>query len=192
MSVKAVAVYTEDKYLFQKIHLELLEHDPEISVMLGEGAEAADLTIIDIDTAAPAKGGKAITMARGNRHADLQIPFAIGSIVRLLSRKKDEPILSLDEALRCAYLRGEKIKLTALEFSLLSYLMKKGGEYSPREELLREVFMPGSDRGIINVYIHYLREKLEAGGEKIILSSRGGGYKIEEKFLQGGFYAQNT
>ena len=38
----------------------------------------------------------------------------------------------------------------------------------------------------MNVYIHYLREKLEADGEKIILSSRSHGYKIDEKYLTEG------
>ena len=44
----------------------------------------------------------------------------------------------------------------------------------------------GADEGVLNVYVHYLREKLERGGEKIIISSRGLGYKIDEKYLQTG------
>jgi DNA-binding response OmpR family regulator len=38
--------------------------------------------------------------------------------------------------------------------------------------------------GLINVYVHYLREKLEVGGEKIINSSRKNGYAIDEKFIK--------
>ena len=42
-----------------------------------------------------------------------------------------------------------------------------------------------ADGGILNVYVHYLREKLEKRGEKIIISSRKSGYKIDEKYLKG-------
>ena len=53
----------------------------------------------------------------------------------------------------------------------------------PREEILSTVWGGEADSGVINVYIHYLREKLEVCGEKIILSSRKCGYKIDEKYL---------
>ena len=51
---------------------------------------------------------------------------------------------------------------------------------------MKTVWGDGADGGVLNVYIHYLREKLEAGGEKIILSSRKQGYKIVEKYLKNG------
>ena len=35
----------------------------------------------------------------------------------------------------------------------------------------------------MNVYVHYLREKLEYNGEKVIISSRKNGYKIDERFF---------
>jgi DNA-binding response OmpR family regulator len=35
---------------------------------------------------------------------------------------------------------------------------------------------------VLNVYVHYLREKLE-DGKKIIISSRKLGYKIDERYL---------
>ena len=38
---------------------------------------------------------------------------------------------------------------------------------------------------MINVYIHYLREKLELCGEKIIIASREAGYRIDKRFLGG-------
>ena len=86
---------------------------------------------------------------------------------------------------RCAILYGERIKLTEVEFSLLSLLYSHGGKYVSRDEVLNKIWNGEADGGVINVYIHYLREKLEKHGEKIILSSRKNGYCIDEKFLGG-------
>jgi len=55
-----------------------------------------------------------------------------------------------------------------------------------REELLSRVWGNDTDPGVLNVYVHYLREKLERGGEKIILSSRKCGYRISEKYAMRG------
>ena len=82
-------------------------------------------------------------------------------------------------------LRGEVIKLTEVEHALFLALMKRGGEFASREDILREVWGSEADEGIINVYVHYLREKLEKSGEKIIVSSRKLGYKIDGKYLGG-------
>ena len=79
---------------------------------------------------------------------------------------------------------GRKIKLTELEYGLLSILMSKKGQSFGKEELLGRLWGEGVDLGVVNVYVHYLREKLEAGGEKVIISSRGAGYKINEKYLK--------
>ena len=49
-----------------------------------------------------------------------------------------------------------------------------------------------ADEKTVNVYIHYLREKLESGGEKIIISSRNMGYKIDSKYLGEVKYAKNN
>ena len=66
---------------------------------------------------------------------------------------------------------------------LLALLLAKDG-YTSREEIAKKVWGDASD-GLINIYVHYLREKLEIGGEKIILSSRKGGYRIDKKYLGG-------
>ena len=88
-------------------------------------------------------------------------------------------VLSEDE--KCAFLFGEKIALTELEFELLSKLMERDG-FTSREELLSALWQDEATGSVLNVYIHYLREKLEVGGEKIIVSSRRQGYRINEKF----------
>ena len=86
---------------------------------------------------------------------------------------------------RTVRLDGEKIKLSEVEYRLLSLLHRTGGEYLTREELVREVWGEGQDEGVLNVYIHYLRSKLEGEGERIILSSRKSGYRLNKDYLGG-------
>ena len=80
--------------------------------------------------------------------------------------------------------RGQReIELTAKEFDLLEYLMTNPKQVLTRDRILEEVwgydFM--GDSNIIEVYIRYLRLKLEAEGEKrLIQTVRGVGYVLRD------------
>lgn len=80
--------------------------------------------------------------------------------------------------------RGERtIELTAKEFDLLEYLMSYPRQVITRDRILEEVwgydFM--GDSNIIEVYIRYLRLKLESESEKrLIQTVRGVGYVLRE------------
>ena len=178
--IKTVAVFTRDRFLFQKIRLDAPEG---VNVTLGEEKSIADLCLIDIDTEKVHRENS-LTMSRTAGTADIDIPFPLGSVGSVIKRFSDKTLLTVSDEERCAYLRGERIKLTEVEFSLLSALFKNGGEYIAREELLEKVWDTDTDCGVVNVYIHYLREKLEKHGEKIILSSRKCGYKIDERYVR--------
>ena len=78
----------------------------------------------------------------------------------------------------------QHIMLAAKKYKLLRVL-SDAGDYVSRENLIMSVWGADVDGGVLNVYVHYLREKLERGGEKIILSSRKEGYRINEKYLGG-------
>lgn len=177
-----VSVYTEDNFLYQKIKLSL----PLGALAIRNGgADVASLTLVDLDTA-KAPDGEFMGMSRRGG-ADIKIPFSIESAEALFGvAKRNNSAISLDSKSRSVYLHGEKIKLTEIEFSLLSLLFSASGEFVSRDEILRSVWSGECDGGVINVYIHYLREKLEVNGEKIIISSRKNGYKIDEKYLSGG------
>ncbi len=76
---------------------------------------------------------------------------------------------------------GREIALTAKEFALLSYLMSHPGKVLSRTRLLSNVwgysFEPGTK--VVDVYIRYLRQKIEEGAEPpLIHTVRGVGYKI--------------
>ena len=91
--------------------------------------------------------------------------------------------LKLDTGSRQAS-RGERmISLTAKEYELLDLFMRH-----PRQVLTREVIFDrvwgydfGGESNVLEVYIRYLRQKLEDGGEDRLLQTvRGVGYVIRE------------
>lgn len=79
-------------------------------------------------------------------------------------------------------LRGDRlIDLTVKEFDLLAYLMQNPQQVFTKEQILENVwgYNFGGDSNVIEVYIRYLRLKLEQQGEiRIIHTVRGVGYVI--------------
>jgi two-component system response regulator MprA len=91
--------------------------------------------------------------------------------------------LKLDSGTRRAARGGRDIELTAKEYELLELLMQH-----PRQVLTREVIFDrvwqydfGGESNIIEVYVRYLRQKTEAGGEpRLIHTVRSVGYVLRE------------
>jgi two-component system, OmpR family, response regulator MprA len=92
--------------------------------------------------------------------------------------------LALDTSLRQAT-RGQRVvNLSAKEYELLELLMR-----NPKQVLTREVIFDrvwgydfGGESNVLDVYIRYLREKLEKPGEKkLIHTVRGVGYVLREE-----------
>lgn len=91
--------------------------------------------------------------------------------------------LVLDLSTRRALRNGRTIDLTMKEFDLLKYLMEHPREVLTREQILENVW--GYDfvgeSNVIEVYIRYLRLKIEDEGEKrLIQTVRGVGYVLRE------------
>ncbi|WP_341530447.1 response regulator transcription factor [Nostoc sp. UHCC 0302] len=91
--------------------------------------------------------------------------------------------LVLDIATRRAIHNGRAIDLTMKEFELLKFLMEHPREVLTREQILENVwgydFMGESN--VIEVYIRYLRLKIEDEGQKrLIQTVRGVGYVLRE------------
>ncbi|AOY82161.1 response regulator transcription factor [Moorena producens JHB] len=91
--------------------------------------------------------------------------------------------LSLNHSTREVY-RGQRlIELTVKEFDLLEYLLAHPRQVLTREQILERVwgydFM--GDSNIIEVYIRYLRLKLEANNEnRLVQTVRGVGYVLRD------------
>jgi DNA-binding response OmpR family regulator len=78
---------------------------------------------------------------------------------------------------------GKEIVLTPQEFRLLEYLMKNKGIVLSREMILNRIWMMSSDvdTRVVDVYMGYLRKKIDAGFNKPLLHSiRGFGYTIKD------------
>lgn len=91
--------------------------------------------------------------------------------------------LSLNRRTREVFYNGRAIDLTAKEFDLLDYLMTHPRQVITRDQILEKVwgydFM--GDSNIIEVYVRYLRLKLEEQGEKrLIQTVRGVGYVLRD------------
>jgi OmpR family response regulator NblR len=91
--------------------------------------------------------------------------------------------LILDVGTRTATRSGHPISLTTKEYDLLKYLMEHPREVLPREKILEKVW--GYDftgaSNVIEVYIRYLRLKVEIDGEKkLIHTVRGIGYVLRD------------
>jgi len=109
--------------------------------------------------------------------------------VRALLRRsgeRREPVLrmadlTLDPATREVSRAGRRITLTAREYSLLEYFLRSRGRVLTRPVLAEHVwgldFDPESN--IIDVYVGYLRRKIDTAGERRLLQTvRGAGYAL--------------
>jgi two-component system, OmpR family, response regulator NblR len=91
--------------------------------------------------------------------------------------------LMLDLDTRHAVRGQRSIELTAKEFELLRYLMEHPAEILTREQILENVwgYESGGESNVIEVYVRYLRIKLQEAGEKrLIQTVRGLGYVLRE------------
>jgi DNA-binding response OmpR family regulator len=79
--------------------------------------------------------------------------------------------------------QGKLIQLTPQEFKLLQYLMSNKGRILTREMILSRIWLYSSDveTRVVDVYMGYLRKKVDTGYNKRLLHSvRGFGYMIKE------------
>jgi DNA-binding response OmpR family regulator len=89
--------------------------------------------------------------------------------------------LLLDPAARSVSRGSVPISLTAREFSLLEYLMRHVGEVVGRLDLLEHVWESygASEANVVEVYIGYLRRKIDAPFDRKSISTvRGVGYRL--------------
>jgi len=92
--------------------------------------------------------------------------------------------LTLDTNSRQAFRGSRTISLTAKEYELLELFLRH-----PRQVLTREMIFDrvwgydfGGESNVLDVYIRYLRQKLEEAGEmRLIHTARGVGYVLREQ-----------
>ena len=79
---------------------------------------------------------------------------------------------------------GQLITLTAREYALLEYLVMRVGEVVTRTDIWEHVyeFNSAASSNVVDVYIGYLRKKLEQPGKSVLIHTiRGRGYLLGAK-----------
>jgi two-component system OmpR family response regulator len=89
--------------------------------------------------------------------------------------------LTYDQIGRVARLNGAPIELSAREVSLLEILLQRAERLVSKDQLVNHLCEWGEEvsGNAIEVYVHRLRKKLEAGGVRIV-NVRGLGYTLEQ------------
>ncbi len=78
---------------------------------------------------------------------------------------------------------GQSVELTQKEFALLEFLLRNKGKITRRTWIIEKIWNVSFDRdtSIIDVYINFLRKKLDAPGQaSFIQTIRGVGYRIND------------
>jgi two-component system OmpR family response regulator len=88
--------------------------------------------------------------------------------------------LTLDEDSHEVVRGGEEINLTATEFELLRYLMRNPRRVLSKAQILDRVWNYdfGGQANVVELYISYLRKKIDAGHSPMIHTLRGAGYVL--------------
>ncbi|MFQ6133454.1 MAG: response regulator [Armatimonadota bacterium] len=121
-------------------------------------------------------------------------PFAFAELlarVRALVRRgyrAKSPViriadLEVDTAARVVHRAGERIELTPREYALLEYLALRAGEVVTRSDVWEHIydFHSSAQSNVVDVYIGYLRKKIERPGlPRLIHTRRGEGYILGE------------
>ena len=185
-------------------HAQSGEHDVIIlDLML---PEVDGLTILKELRAAKSEAHVLVLTAKDNVHDRIQglnlgaddyltKPFVFGELlarVRALVRRKyneKNPVLQIsdleiDTRSRDVKRGGELLELTPKEYALLEFLALRAGEVVTRSDIWQHVydFHSETQSNVVDVYISYLRKKVDQDGmPKLIHTRRGHGYVLGEK-----------
>ena len=86
--------------------------------------------------------------------------------------------LVLDDRSHTVHRGDRQVELTPREFELLRFLMRHPGEVIPHSRLLAAIW-GYQDSRVLDVYVRYVRTKLEAAGERrLVHTVRGVGYVL--------------
>ena len=125
-------------------------------------------------------------------------PFDFGELLarlRALIRRGQRPLLpermsvgalTLDTRSRRAWIHSREVLLTAKEYALLEYLVRRAGDVVSRSDIAEHVWDEHYDplSNIVDVYVQRLRRKLDRpGAGSLIRTRRGEGYQVSMERL---------
>ncbi len=156
---------------------EIRAKKPDLPVLIVTGANLVEERIRGLDAGADDCVAK---------------PFAFAELaarIRAVLRRGNRPArtilqigdLELDRVNRTVRRGNRNIELSPKEFCLLEYLMRHEGQPVTRTAIVEQVWKLGCDSmtNIVDVYINYLRRKMDSGyDQSLIRTIRGVGYQI--------------
>ncbi|MBI3394544.1 MAG: response regulator transcription factor [Spirochaetia bacterium] len=90
--------------------------------------------------------------------------------------------LEIDFAHRLVMVEGKKIKLTRIEYNILSLLARHAGKVVTQTQIMREVWKPGmeTETNLLRVYVANLRKKVEQRSDdpELIITEPAVGYRL--------------
>jgi two-component system copper resistance phosphate regulon response regulator CusR len=120
-------------------------------------------------------------------------PFDFGELLarlRALVRRGRQPLLpqrvtvgplTIDTRTRQVRVRDAEVSLTAKEYALLEYLVRRAGDVVSRADISEHVWDDHHDplSNVVDVYVQRLRRKLDrSGSDSLIRTRRGEGYQL--------------
>ena len=108
--------------------------------------------------------------------AQRQVPTPVSALLKLAD-------LRIDPVARQGWRGQRQLSLTAREYQLLLLLLRHRESVVSRERILEDIWADqgGGSSNVIEVYVRYLRQKLEQEGEaRLIHTVRGRGYCLSE------------
>lgn len=149
---------------------------PDLGVLMLTAKDAAGDQIVGLDAGADDYLVKpfSLQVLAAHLRAVLRRREATPEVLRVAD-------LELDTGTRSAHRGPRPIALTSTEYRLLLHLMREAGRVIPKSDLTHRVWgydFEGNDN-VCEVYVGYLRQKLEAGSEpRLIHTLRGAGYTL--------------
>jgi two-component system, OmpR family, response regulator MprA len=153
--------------------------DPQLAVLMLTAKDAPADQVVGLDAGADDYLVKPFTLE------------VLSARIRALLRRREPSEaellrfadLLLDTGTRSARRGGREIALTTTEYDLLLQFLRHPRQVLEKEQLTEKVwgYDFGGNYNVLEVYVRYLRQKLEAAGEsRIIHTLRGAGYVLRE------------
>jgi two-component system OmpR family response regulator len=189
----AAALHLVDEFRPDAVVLDIMLPDMDgLAVLRGMRAVCPDIPVLFL-TAKDAVEDRVLGLTAGGDDYVTK-PFSIEELaarLRGLMRRVHGTVairrnvlavgdLTLDEDSREVYRDGKEIRLTATEFELLRYFMRNPRRVLSKAQILDRVWNYdfGGQANVVELYVSYLRKKIDAGREPMIHTMRGAGYVL--------------
>lgn len=155
---------------------------PNVPVIMLTALDATDDKLDGFDAGADDYMVKPFDLRELNARVNVLLRRKNNQVENNVNNKLSYDDLSLELDTRNVFRADKQIKLTPKEFNLLKFLLENQERVLPRSEIAEKVWDTHIDTGtnFIDVYINYLRSKIDKGFEKkLIHTSQGIGFILK-------------